>query len=122
MKTAARLELVLLVFDSVLLAVFELVFLLLRFDGTLLPDLGGWPFPITALIAAVTVPLLVRRASQLSPSLLLAGAPLFAWLTVVLLGLVAGPGGDTLLLPDWRTLLLAVAGVVPGTAALGKAV
>src|SRR5205807_1216407 len=46
--------------DAALLAMVELFFLPLRFDGELLPRLYGWPFPITILLAAVTTPLLVR--------------------------------------------------------------
>ncbi|MGH3437529.1 MAG: hypothetical protein ACRDRN_13790 [Sciscionella sp.] len=120
MRAADRFEVALLMFDAIVLAVLELFFLMLRFDGTLLPQAGGWPFPVTALLAAVTVPLLVRRASRISPRGLVAGAPLYSWLlVVVLLGALSGPGGDVLLMPDWRPLLLIAAGLLPGAVALG---
>lgn len=117
-----RVELAVLVLDAVILAVLELFFLPLRFDGYVLPAAGGWPFPVTALVAAVTVPLLVWRASRLTRHAAGAGAPLYAWVVVVVgLGVVSGPGGDVLLLGDWRALLLVGAGAVPGAVALGNA-
>lgn len=112
--------LALLVFDAVLLAVFELFFLPLRFDGTLLPDLGGAPFPITVLVAAVTQPWLVRRAGDASPRLVAAGAPLWAWLAVIAVFGLLSSGETMLLVPDWRALLLVAAGALPAAAALGR--
>jgi hypothetical protein len=108
-------ELAVLVLDAVILAVLELAFLPLRIGG-------GWPFPVTALAAAVTVPLLVLRASHLSRHAFGTGAPLYAWVVVIVgLGVVSGPGGDVLLLGDCRALLLVGAGTIPGAIALGNA-
>lgn len=109
-----------LVLDSVGLALVELFFLPLRFDGLLLPDLGSWPFPITALLAIVTMPLLITRAGEVSARLPVAGAPLFAWLvTIGVVGLVGVE--NMVLLADWRTLLLLAAGTLPAAVALGNA-
>lgn len=116
-----RIELGVLVLDAVILALLELFFLMLRFDGSLLPAAGGWPFPVSALAAFVTVPLLVARAGRLSGRMGLAGLPLYAWVSVVVvLGVVSGPGGDVLLPGDWRALLLVGAGAVPGALVLGR--
>jgi hypothetical protein len=111
--------LVVLVADTVALALIEVFFLPLRFDGTLLPDLGSWPFPITALLAAITMPLLVVRAGNVSRRLLIAGAPLWTWLvTIATVGLVGTE--NMVLLPDWRTMLLLAAGTLSAAATLGN--
>lgn len=121
-KTGNRVELGMLVVDAVLLAALELLFLPLRFDGSVLPAAGGWPFPVTVLAALVTVPLLVHRASALVSHGGWAGLPLYAWVVVVVgFGVARGPGGDALLPGDWRALLLVAAGAVPGAAVLGNA-
>lgn len=119
MSAGDRAELGLLVLDAVLLALLEVFFMLLRFDGTALPAVSGWPFPVAAVLALVTTPLLVRRAGQLAPRPAVAGLPLLGWLAVVVFGLVSGPGGDVLLPATWQTLLLVAAGALPGAIALG---
>jgi hypothetical protein len=111
----------LLVFDAVVLAVVELFFLPLRFDGLLLPDLGSLPFPVTALLAAISTPMLVRRAAELAPRLSVAGAPLAAWLGTVLVFGFFGPGGDAMLPGDLRSLLLLGGGALPAAVVLGGA-
>jgi hypothetical protein len=113
------LTLAVLVVDAVILAVLEIFFLPLRFDGQLLPDLGSWPFPITVLLAAVSTPWLVARAGDLSDRLLVVGAPLWAWLaTVAVLGFF---GPENNILPqDWRTLLLLAATTLPTAIVLGN--
>ncbi len=109
-----------LVVDSVALALLEVFFLPLRFDGTLLPDWGSWPFPITAVVALVTMPFLTSRAASVSNRLLVAGAPLWAWLaTLVVVGFVGTE--NMVLLQDSRTLLLLAAGALPAAVALGNA-
>lgn len=109
-----------LVLDTILLATLELFFLPLRLDGTLLPRLGWIPVPLTVILAVVTTPLLVSRAGRLvHPKA--AFAPLLVWvLTVVVLGL-SGPGGDLVLVQDWRALLLLAGGALPAALALGGA-
>jgi hypothetical protein len=110
-----------LVIDSVALALIEVFFLPLRFDGTLLPDLGSWPFPITVVVALVTMPLLISRAAGVSGRLLVAGAPLWVWLVTI--GVVGVVGTENMvLLEDWRTLLLLACGALPAAVTLGNSV
>jgi hypothetical protein len=116
MSPAARLLLALLVVDAVVLALIELFYLPLRLG----PRFGGTMLPITALLAAVTTPLVVRAAGRLDPRLPVAGAPLAAWVLTVLVFGVAGPGGDMLLPADARSLLLLVAGMLPSGVVLGR--
>jgi hypothetical protein len=111
--------LVALVVDSIALALLEVFFLPLRFDGLLLPNWGSWPFPITAAVALVTMPLLVSRAVGVSARLLAGGAPLRAWLITIGVVGVVGPE-NMVLLEDWRTLLLLACGALPAAVALGN--
>jgi hypothetical protein len=110
-----------LVVDAVILAVVELLFLPLRFDGYLLPNaLDGLPVPASALVAALTTPWLVSVAGTLAPRLLVAATPLIAWiLTVAVFGMF-GPGGDLVLISDWRSLLLFACGALPSAIVLGR--
>ncbi|QGK68859.1 hypothetical protein GIY23_04255 [Allosaccharopolyspora coralli] len=106
-----RLLLGVLIVDAALLAVVEVMFLPLYW--------GAVPFPITAAVAAVTTPFLVVAAGKLGFGARGASAPLVAWfLTVFVVG-VLGPGGDIVLLSDWRTLLLLAGGTVPSAVLLG---
>ena len=109
----------LLLVDSVILAVVELLFLPLRFDGYLLPDLGGFPFPITVVVAALTNPWLVSMAKTTTDRLGLAVLPLLVWLLSLGVFGLAGPGGDLVLIQDWRSLLLLAAGALPAAIVLG---
>ncbi|MGW5055085.1 hypothetical protein [Actinokineospora sp. NPDC004072] len=104
---------------SAVLAVFELFFLPLRFDGTLLPDLGGLPFPISALVAGVSLWWLVGAAAEVRPRPAVAGGPLWVWLGTLLLFVLIGPGGDRIVLADWRMLLLLGAGAFPAAFRIG---
>lgn len=116
---AGRALFALLLVDTVLLATIELFFLPLRFSGAILPALGSAPFPVTVLLALVTTPLLVRTSARLVRPRL-AALPLLLWLaTLVVLG-VLGPGGDRVLVADWRTLLLLLCGALPAAALLGR--
>ncbi|HEY0806056.1 MAG TPA: hypothetical protein VGD84_13360 [Pseudonocardiaceae bacterium] len=109
-----------LVVDSIALALLELFFLPLRFDGLLLPNWGAVEFPVSVVVALVTMPWLVSRAAGVSSRLLVAGTPLWAWLlTIGVLGLV-GPENQ-FLLQDWRTLLLLACGALSAAVALGNA-
>jgi hypothetical protein len=103
---------VVLLVDAVVLAILELFFLPLR--------LGVIEFPVTALLAAVTMPWLVARAADVSRRAMVAGAPLWVWLLAVAVIGVAGPGGDAVLLADWRSVLLLAAGVLPAGVVLGR--
>jgi hypothetical protein len=105
---------------SLLLAVLEILYLPLRFDGLILPLFArGFPLPITALLAAVTLPMLVSRAARLSTRMSIAGAPLMVWGLCVVVSAIPGPGGDIVLVPDWRALLLLGCGALGGAVALG---
>jgi hypothetical protein len=111
--------LALLLFDSALLAVLELLFLPLRFDGYLLPDLGGFPLPVPVLVAGLTMPWLVSMAKGLTDRLGVASLPLLVWLLSLGVFGLAGPGDDLVLLEDWRSLLLLAAGAFPAAIVLG---
>lgn len=111
----------LLVFDAVMLALIEQFFLPLRLDGTVLPKLGDFPVPVTAVLAIVTTPLLVTTTAKLvRPGL--SWIPLLVWVIVLLVVGVAGPGGDVVLIEDWRTLLLLGGGALPGAMMLGGSI
>jgi hypothetical protein len=113
--------LVFLMVDAVILAVAELLFLPLRFDGFLLPYiLGGIVLPLSPIVAVLTTPWLVSVAGKLSPKLLVAAAPLFAWIVAIAVFGMFGPGGDLLLVADWRSLLLFACGALPSAVVLGK--
>jgi hypothetical protein len=109
-----------LMLDAVVLAVVQLLFLPLAFDGYLLPNLGGLPFPLMPVLAAVTTPWLVATAGRLSPRLLVAAAPLLAWVVTMAGFGMFGPGGDLLLIADWRSLLLFACGALPSAIVLGR--
>ncbi|WP_298180123.1 hypothetical protein [Saccharomonospora sp.] len=109
---------VLLAFDAVLLATLELFYLPLRLDGLVLPKVGDVPFPVSVLVAVATTPLLVFAAQRVA-SRRLAMIPLLAWLFTLLVLGVAGPGGDTVLMVDWRAMLLLIGGALPAAVVLG---
>jgi len=115
--------LLLLCVEAAALAVLETMFLPLRFDGTLLPKLGDWPFPITIVVAAVTTPLLVSWAASLSERVFSAALPLIVWfLTLMVFGYFEpgyAAGSPVLLLQDWRGLLLLAGGALTGAVAVG---
>ena len=120
MTVSAWLRLVALVVASAALAAVELLYLPLRLDGYILPMvLEGLPVPITALVAAVTLPFLISKAGAINPRLAVAGAPLWIWLLCVLVSAFPGPGGDVVLVADWRALLLLVCGAFPAATRLG---
>ncbi|HEX4701693.1 MAG TPA: hypothetical protein VH352_06150 [Pseudonocardiaceae bacterium] len=109
-----------LVVDAIVLALLEVFFLPVRFDGRLLPRWGSsTPFPITVVLALVTMPLLVSAAARVSARLLVAGGPLWAWLLTIGVVGFAGPE-NMVLLQDWRTLLLLACGTLPAAVALGN--
>ncbi|MFC3451089.1 hypothetical protein [Amycolatopsis speibonae] len=113
-----RLLLALLCFDAFLLGLLELFFLPLRLDGIVLPKLGDLPMPATVVLAVITTPLLVRTTAKVvRPSFSV--IPLLVWVLVVLGMGVTGPGGDLVLVQDWRALLLIGGGALPGALALG---
>lgn len=115
----------LLVVDAMLLALLEVFFLPLRLDGSLLPDVGALPAPVVIVVAALTTPLLVSQTARWSARMGMArgiaSLPLVVWaLTVIAVGFL-GPGGDQVLVADWRSLLLLAGGALPAAFVLGRA-
>ncbi|HWD01280.1 MAG TPA: hypothetical protein VG674_02285 [Amycolatopsis sp.] len=108
-----RLMLGLLSFDAVLLALLELFFLPLRVGA-----LGAVPLPLTALVGAVSTPWLVLTAAKLvRPGL--SWVPLVVWVIVIFGVGLAGPGGDLVLVQDWRAILLLGLSALPAALVLG---
>jgi hypothetical protein len=107
----AGLTVAVLTVNAAVLAMLELFYLTLA--------VGSVPLPVSALAALVSTPWLVRRAGEAGgPGA--AALPLVAWtVTIAVLGL-AGPGGEVLLLSDWPSLALVVAGMVPAAFVLGR--
>jgi hypothetical protein len=93
--------------DTVLLALTEVAWLSIR--------IGTVPFPVSALVAAVTTPLLVRAADRLRPGTRIALVPLVVWLLLVVTTGLWSPAGPGMFPPDWRGILLVAAGLLPGT-------
>jgi hypothetical protein len=115
------LTLAVLALDAAILAVVELLFLPLSFDGYVLPyALGGLPVPASALVAALSTPWLVSVAGTLSTRLLVAATPLIAWIIAIAVFGMFGPGRDLVLVSDWRSLLLFACGAIPSAITLGK--
>jgi len=105
------------------------VLALLAFDGALLGAFGlafaplyagAVPVPMGALLSILILPWLVTRAGEIDPRPALAGAPLIAWLLVVLVLGLTGPGGDALLPATWQSVLLFVGGLAAGLLALRR--
>ncbi|RSN05215.1 hypothetical protein DMC63_38900 [Streptomyces sp. WAC 05977] len=118
LTSTQRLLLALLTFDAFLLGLLELFFLPLRLDGMVLPKVGDAPLPVTVVLAVITTPLLVRTTAKVvRPSFSV--IPLLVWVLVVLGMGATGPGGDLVLIQDWRALLLIGGGALPGALALG---
>lgn len=69
------------------------------------------PVPIGIAIALIGTTVLTWLASRLvdGPAKWL---PLLAWFLVVIIGGFSGPGGDILLITDWRAIGLLLGGVV----------
>ncbi|MGH3883696.1 MAG: hypothetical protein ACRDRY_02115 [Pseudonocardiaceae bacterium] len=112
MSIAARITLLVLVFDAVALAAVELLYLPLR--------VGAVPVPVTILLAVVSTRWLVRSAAELGGPRSVAAVPLVVWLLALGVFGVAGPGGDVLLPADWRSLLLLGGGLFPAALVLGR--
>jgi hypothetical protein len=102
---------------------------LLVLDGLLLGAIGlvltpmyagAVPLPLGAVLSIALLPWLVLRAGEIDSRPSVAGAPLLAWLLVVgVLGL-GGPGGDVLLPATWQSLLLVFGGLFAGLLALRR--
>lgn len=120
-----RALLALVLLDAVVLAALELLFLPLRVrdltDGA--PAWSAdWPVPLSILAAAISGPLLVVAVSRLTHRPIAAASPLLVWMLAALVIGAFGPGGDVLLLNDWRSVVLLAAGTLPGALVLGRMV
>lgn len=103
--------LVLLLVDAALLGAAELLYLTVH--------VGAVPVPVTALLAVITMPWLVREAADLGEAPIVAASPLLVWVATIGALAFAGPGGDTLFSDSWRPLLLLAGGILPAVSALG---
>ncbi|ASO18507.1 hypothetical protein FHR81_002915 [Actinoalloteichus hoggarensis] len=108
---ADRVIFAVLLVDAVVIALIGMFFLPL-YVGTL-------QMPVTALLTAVANLWLVREAARLSPRLPVVVAPLGVWLAVVVVFAMVRPGGDVVLVDDWRSFLLLAAGSLPAAMAVG---
>lgn len=122
MTLTDKLVLALLMVVAAVLGFTELMFLPLRMDGAILPLVANLPVPASALLALATMPWLSRAATDLSSRGLICASPLLVWLLVIGVFGLAGPGGDVVLIPDWRTLLLLACGAFPAAVVLGSRV
>jgi hypothetical protein len=102
--------LALLLLDAALLAAAELLYLTTH--------IGPVPVPLTALVAVVTMPWLVREAADLGDAPIVAVSPLLVWLATIGVLAFAGPGQDVLFPDGWRPLLLLAGGILPAVWAL----
>jgi hypothetical protein len=110
----ATLVLTVLLVDIVLLAVVETMFVSL--------SAGGTPLPLSAVVALVTTPLLVRRAGELATGTPGAVLVFLGWVVVITALWIGGPGGDVLLLDTWPSYALIIAGLFPGGFTLGRVI
>lgn len=105
MSISARVELGVLTVASALLGILTAAFLLIR--------VGGYPFPITALIAGAANLVILELASSYTPTAW-RFAPLAAWTLPTVLAMLPVFGNGSLI-GDWRLLLLVACGLgVPG--------
>lgn len=100
------------VVDTVVLGVVAVLLLPLH--------VGSVPVPLGALVAAVANVAGVLALGRVSDRTSVVSLPLAAWVLTVLGAASSGPGGDTLLVGDWRALLLLGAGLVPAALLIGR--
>jgi hypothetical protein len=103
----AAVAVAILTLDAVLLAWTEMAWLTVRTEAT------GFPLPLSALVAALTTPILVLAADAAMPRTSLLFVPLGAWTLTILGAGLWSPAGAGVLPPDWRAVLLLAAGVLP---------
>ncbi|QII05344.1 hypothetical protein BH93_08115 [Rhodococcoides fascians A25f] len=75
--------------------------------------LGSVQFPISALLGGIANVALVLAARKVAERSIWVASPLIGWFVAVVLCMLGGPGNDVLLLADWRTMLLIIAGAGP---------
>lgn len=99
---------------TVLLAVLELLFQS--------EYIGVVPLPLGTVLIVLTMPWLVRSAVEAWPTTAGAAAVPVLWFVVTAVVGAFGPGGDSLLVPTWQTLLLLATGVIVGLFCFRRAV
>ncbi|MDJ0392304.1 hypothetical protein QMK17_03020 [Rhodococcus sp. G-MC3] len=101
----SRATLAVLIFDGFLCGILAVVFL---------PTYVGYvQMPVSALLAGIANVMLLFAARKVAERPLAIASPLIGWGVAVLVCMFGGPGGDVLLLADWRTAFLLVGGLVP---------
>lgn len=75
--------------------------------------LGSTPFPVSGLVAGAANVLLVRVAWSVSRDGGRAALPLAGFALGLVFAMLGGPGGDVLVLADWRLLVLVAGGLLP---------
>nr|WP_296773763.1 hypothetical protein [Rhodococcus sp. (in: high G+C Gram-positive bacteria)] len=101
----SRATLAVLIFDGFLCGILSVLFLPAY--------LGSVPMPVSAVLAGIANVMLLFAARKVADQPLSIASPLIGWCVAVLVCMFGGPGGDVLLLADWRTALLLVGGLVP---------
>ncbi|MEV6767165.1 hypothetical protein AB0N05_00885 [Nocardia sp. NPDC051030] len=74
---------------------------------------GAIPVPVTVLVAAIVNVLLVMGMSVVTSKIPVMIIPLMVWTLGFLVCASTGPGGDIMLMSDWPTMLLLIAGLLP---------
>ncbi|MEV6324856.1 hypothetical protein AB0M45_27280 [Nocardia sp. NPDC051787] len=104
-RVLAQVIFVLLVLDALLTLSVEVLYL---------PTyLGSTALPIAAVLAGVVNVLLVAGVRSVTQRASAMALPLAAWALGFLVCASLGPGGDILLVTDWRTALLLFCGLLP---------
>lgn len=113
-RVPAGAQLTVLVVVTVVLAMLELMF---QFTYV-----GPVPLPIGTLLIVLTMPWLVRESAEALPTSVGAALVPVLWFLVTAVFGAFGPGGDSLLVPAWQTLLLLATGVLVGLVCFRRAV
>lgn len=99
-----------LVLDGFLCAVTAVLFLPLY--------LGSTPFPVSGVLAGIVNVILVRVAFSVTHNVSRAALPVAGFFVGLVLAMLGGPGGDVLVVADWRTLVLVAGGLLPAVVQL----
>ncbi|CCQ15401.1 putative uncharacterized protein [Rhodococcus sp. AW25M09] len=75
--------------------------------------LGSVQFPISAVLGGIANVALIMAARKVAERPIWVASPLAGWFVAVAACMFGGPGGDVLLLADWRTMVLIIAGAGP---------
>ncbi|GAB2647173.1 hypothetical protein GCM10027169_14500 [Gordonia jinhuaensis] len=73
---------------------------------------GSTPVPLSAVIGGLVNGVLVYLAALFTPDTRLRLLPVAGWVIAAIVALAPGPGGDVLVVGDWRVLLWVVLGVM----------